>query len=110
MISVIMPVYKAEKYLDRSITSVLNQSYSDFELLLIDDGSPDNSGAICDEWAKSDSRIKAFHKPNGGTSDARNYGIEKAQGEYITFIDNDDYVLPNWLSDMHSAAEKQAQI
>lgn len=106
MISVIMPVYKAEKYLDRSITSVLNQSYSDFELLLIDDGSPDNSGALCDEWTKKDARIKVFHKPNGGTSDARNFGIEKAQGDYITFIDCDDYVMPHWLNDMYSAAQK----
>lgn len=105
MISIIMPVYKAEKYLERSITSVLNQTYSDFELLIIDDGSPDNSGAICDEWAKKDNRIKVFHKANGGTSDARNYGVEKAQGDYITFIDNDDYVLPNWLNDMYSIAK-----
>lgn len=106
MISVIMPVYKAEKYLDRSVTSVLNQTYKDFELLLINDGSPDNSGSLCDEWAKKDSRIKAFHKTNGGTSDARNFGIEKAQGDYITFIDCDDYVLPNWLYDMYSTAKE----
>ena len=104
-ISVIMPVYKAEKYLERSVTSVLNQTHTDFELLLIDDGSPDNSGAICDEWAKKDNRIRVFHKPNGGTSDARNFGIEKAQGEYITFIDNDDYVLPHWLESMHNSAK-----
>lgn len=106
MISVIMPVYKAEKYLERSITSVLNQIHTDFELLLIDDGSPDNSGALCDEWAKKDGRIKVFHKPNGGTSSARNLGIENAQGEYIAFIDSDDIVKPEWLSDMYAVAAK----
>ena len=105
-ISIIMPVYKAEQYLDRAVSSVINQKYSDFELLLVDDGSPDKSGTICDEWTKKDSRIKAFHKANGGTSDARNYGLEKAQGEYITFIDCDDFVLPNWLEDMITVAEE----
>ncbi|MBQ5325828.1 MAG: glycosyltransferase family 2 protein [Oscillospiraceae bacterium] len=105
-ISIIMPVYKAEPYLDRTVSSVINQQYSDFELLLVDDGSPDKSGTMCDEWAKKDSRIKAFHKTNGGTSDARNYGLEKAEGEYITFIDCDDFVLPNWLKDMITIAEE----
>ena len=111
MISVIMPVYKAEKHLERSVTSVLNQTFTDFELLLVDDGSPDNSGVLCDEWSKKDSRIKVFHKPNGGTSDARNFGIEKSKGEYITFIDCDDFVLPQWLEKMHTTAiETKADI
>ena len=105
MISIIMPVYKAEKYLNRAITSILNQTYTDFELLLIDDGSPDNSGALCDEWVQKDSRIKSLHKKNGGTSDARNFGIEKAQGDYITFIDCDDFVMKTWLDDMLTIAQ-----
>jgi len=105
MISVIMPIYKVEKYLDRTISSVLSQTHTDLELLLVDDGSPDNSGAICDEWAKKDPRIKVFHIPNSGVSYARNYGIERAQGEYIAFIDSDDFVKPEWLSDMYSVAK-----
>ena len=83
MISVIVPVYNVEKYLDRCVKSILSQSFSDFELLLVDDGSPDRCGEMCDEYAKGDSRIKAFHKRNGGLSDARNFGIEKALGEYL---------------------------
>lgn len=106
MISVIMPVYKAEKHLDRSVTSVLNQTHTDFELLLIDDGSPDNSGTICDEWAKKDSRIKVFHNPGGGAADARNVGIANAYGDYIAFIDSDDFVTPDWLSSMYSVAKE----
>lgn len=91
-ISVIIPVYKCEKYLSKCIESVLNQTFSDFELILVDDGSPDNSGAICDEYAKKDTRIKVIHKENGGVSSARNEGIRIAVGEYMTFIDSDDYV------------------
>lgn len=98
MISVIVPIYKAEKYIHRCIDSILAQSYTDFELLLIDDGSPDNCGAICDEYAAKDSRIRVFHKENGGVSSARNLGLDNAQGEYITFCDADDYVGTEWLS------------
>lgn len=98
MISVIVPIYKAEKYIHRCIDSILAQSYTDFELLLIDDGSPDNCGAICEEYAAKDSRIRVFHKENGGVSSARNLGLDKAQGEYITFCDADDYVGTEWLS------------
>lgn len=89
-ISIIVPVYNAEKYLHRCIDSILTQTFSDFELLLIDDGSTDNSGAICDEYAKTDSRIKVFHKENGGVSSARNLGLAKAHGEWIAFVDADD--------------------
>lgn len=92
LISVITPIYKAERFLDKCISSVLTQSYTNFELLLIDDGSPDNSGAICDKYAKNDSRIKVFHKKNGGVSSARNYGLDLAQGEFILFLDSDDYL------------------
>lgn len=96
-ISVIVPVYKAEKYLHRSVDSILAQTFTDFEILLIDDGSPDRSGEICDEYAKKDSRIKVFHKPNGGASDARNVGLDNAQGEYVCFVDSDDVVDKDFL-------------
>lgn len=97
MISVIVPVYKAERYLHRCVDSILAQSYTDFELLLINDGSPDNCGAICDEYAQKDSRVRVFHKENGGVSSARNMGLENAKGEYVTFCDSDDYVGEDWL-------------
>lgn len=101
MISVIVPVYNVEKYLDRCVKSILSQSFSDFELLLVDDGSPDRCGELCDEYAKGDSRIKAFHKRNGGLSDARNFGIEKALGEYLMFVDSDDYIHEQMLETLH---------
>ena len=97
MVSIIVPVYNVEKYLDKCIQSIMNQTYFDFEVLLIDDGSEDSSGSICDLWAKEDSRILVFHKENGGLSDARNYGIARANGEYITFIDSDDVVGKDYL-------------
>lgn len=95
-ISVIVPVYKAEQYLPRCIDSILSQEFTDFELLLIDDGSPDGSGKLCDEYAARDSRIKVFHKENGGVSSARNLGLDKACGEWISFIDADDYLSPGF--------------
>lgn len=91
-ISIIVPVYKVEKYIDRCIKSILEQTYSEFELILVDDGSPDNSGKICDEYAKKDNRIKVIHKKNGGLGDARNAGINIATGDYLGFIDSDDYI------------------
>lgn len=91
-ISVIIPVYKCEKYLVQCIESVLNQTFQDFELILVDDGSPDFSPQICDEYKKKDNRIQVIHKENGGVSSARNEGIKVSRGEYITFIDSDDYV------------------
>lgn len=92
IISVIVPVYKSEKVLSRCIDSILNQSFRDFELLLIDDGSPDRSGAICDEYLNKDPRICVFHQENGGVSKARNRGLKEASGDYIVFIDSDDWV------------------
>lgn len=92
LISVIVPVYKVEKYLAKCIDSILNQIYSNFELVLVDDGSPDNCGLICDKYAETDMRIRVIHKPNGGLSDARNVGVSFATGDYITFIDSDDYI------------------
>lgn len=97
MISVIVPVYNVEKYLHRCIDSILAQTYSDFELLLIDDGSKDSSGEICDEYTQKDTRVRVFHKENGGVSSARNMGLENAKGEYVTFCDSDDYVGEDWL-------------
>lgn len=91
-ISVIVPVYNVEKYLPRCIDSILSQSFTNFELILVDDGSPDNSGRICDKYAAKDSRIRVIHKKNGGASSARNVGIKNAKGEWITFIDADDYI------------------
>ncbi|MGM0167266.1 hypothetical protein IGI39_002246 [Enterococcus sp. AZ135] len=91
-ISIIVPVYNVEKYLNKCVDSILNQTFKDFELILVDDGSPDNSGLICDEYAKKDSRVKVIHKENGGLSDARNAGIDVAKGKYLGFIDSDDYI------------------
>ena len=98
LVSIIVPVYNAEKYLNRCVDSILSQTMTDFELLLVDDGSKDNSGRICDEYAEKDARVRVFHKPNGGVSSARNLGLDNARGEWITFCDADDVVLPSWLS------------
>lgn len=103
MISVIVPVYGVEKYLDRCVESVLNQTYKDFELLLVDDGSLDNCPLMCDEWAKKDERIRVFHKPNGGLSSARNYGLDRVKGDYVAFVDSDDFVHPDYLNLLYSA-------
>lgn len=91
-ISIIVPVYKVENYINKCIDSVLNQTFKDFELILVDDGSPDRCGKICDEYSKKDSRVRVVHKENGGLSDARNRGIKEAKGEYIGFVDSDDYI------------------
>lgn len=98
MISIIVPIYNTEKYLYRCLDSILNQTYTDFELLLVNDGSTDNSGKICDEYVKKDSRVRVFHKENGGVSSARNVGLLNAKGDWITFCDSDDRVFPSWLS------------
>lgn len=91
-ISVIVPVYKVEKYLEQCISSILAQTFTDYELILIDDGSPDKSGEICDKWAKKDNRIITIHKQNGGLSSARNAGLDICKGRYINFVDSDDYL------------------
>ena len=95
MISVIVPVYKVEAYLDRCVQSIVGQTYRDLEIILVDDGSPDRCGAMCDAWAEKDCRIKVVHKENGGLSDARNAGMAVATGEYTGFIDSDDYIAPD---------------
>lgn len=96
-VSIIVPIYNSEAHLSRCIDSILAQTYSDFELILVNDGSIDNSGKICEEYAQKDSRISVIHTENGGTSSARNIGIEKSRGEYITFVDSDDTIYPNYL-------------
>lgn len=95
MISIIVPVYNVESYLTRCVESLLTQSEADIEILLVDDGSTDSSGALCDSFAARDHRVRVIHKRNGGLSSARNAGIEAAQGQYIQFLDGDDYLAPN---------------
>lgn len=97
MISIIIPIYKAERYLSKCVDSILAQTYADWELLLVDDGSPDNSGELCDEYAAKDKRIKVFHKENGGVSSARNLGLEMMAGEWVTFVDADDWIASDTL-------------
>lgn len=100
LVSIIVPIYKVEKYLRQCIESIIEQTHKNIEILLIDDGSPDTSLQICEEYAKKDSRIKVFSKPNGGLSDARNYGLERCKGKYIAFIDSDDYVHKEYIQEL----------
>lgn len=110
-ISVIIPIYNCEKYIGRCINSVLSQSFTDYELILVNDGSKDSSPQICDKYAKSDNRIKVIHQKNSGVSAARNNGVKKATGEYVTFIDADDWVAPNFLETLITACKNNnAQI
>ena len=111
MISIIVPVYNVEKYIRKCLDSIIGQTYTDLEIILVDDGSPDNSGAICDEYAKNDSRIKVIHKQNGGLSSARNAGLDVASGEFVTFIDSDDYIEADTISSVVDAiSQKQVEI
>ena len=111
MISVIVPVYKMEDYLCRCVDSILKQTYADYEVILVDDGSPDGSGRICDDYASKFAQVRVIHKENGGLSDARNAGILQAAGEYVTFIDSDDYVTETYLSELvRLLREKGAEI
>ena len=100
LISVIVPIYNVEEYLDRCVESIVNQTYKNLEIILVDDGSPDNCPQMCDNWAEKDSRIKAVHKENGGLSDARNAGMPFATGEIISFIDSDDWIELNMFETM----------
>lgn len=106
LISVIVPVYNVEKYLEKTITHIINQTYRNLEIILVDDGSKDKSGEICDRFAKEDSRIKVFHKENGGSSTARNVGIENATGAYIGFLDADDYADEHMYEILYKAAKE----
>lgn len=102
LISVVVPVYNVEKYLCRCIDSIVYQTYKKLEIILVDDGSTDDSGNICDFYSKQDKRIKVIHKKNGGLSDARNTGIKKAKGKYITFIDSDDFINKHYISILYN--------
>lgn len=106
LISVVVPIYNVEMYLERCIDSIRQQTYSKLEIILVDDGSLDNCGAICDRYKEKDNRIKVVHKKNGGLSDARNVGITVAQGEYLTCIDSDDFVSPYFVENLWDAAKE----
>lgn len=110
LISVIVPAYNVEKFVEKCIDSILLQSFKDFEVLLIDDGAKDSTPEICDACANKDSRIKVYHKENGGLSDARNYGIDRMQGKYVTFIDSDDYVAPGYFEYLYSLITQEEGI
>ena len=97
-LSIIIPVYRVETTLDRCVESIMNQNLDDFEIILVDDGSPDNCPKMCDDWAKRDTHISVIHQQNRGLSDARNAGIDTARGDYITFVDSDDYITGHTLS------------
>ena len=105
-ISVIVPVYGVEKYLPACIESILSQTFTDFELILVDDGSPDDCPRLCDEAAKRDARIRVIHQANAGLSAARNAGIEIARGQWLSFVDSDDFVAPTFLQALYEAAQK----
>ena len=106
LISVVVPIYNVEKYLTKCIDSIINQTYKNLEIILVDDGSPDNCGKICDEYKKKDNRIKVIHKKNGGLSDARNEGIKIATGKYIGFIDSDDFVSKDMYKKLYDSIKK----
>lgn len=109
-LSVIVPAYNVEKYIDLSIESIVSQTYTDLEIIIVDDGSPDKSGELAEKWAKKDSRICVYHKENGGISSARNYGIERAHGSYITFVDSDDTLCHDAYSKMMEAFDENVDI
>lgn len=107
VVSVIVSVYKAEKYIHSCLKSLLKQTLTDFEILLVDDGSPDNSGEICDEYARQDCRIKSYHKTNEGVSATRQFGLDRASGEYVIHVDPDDWIEPTMLEEMYVKAAEQ---
>ncbi|MBQ8769519.1 MAG: glycosyltransferase family 2 protein, partial [Oscillospiraceae bacterium] len=109
--SVVVPVYNVENYLKECVDSILRQSFADFELILVDDGSKDGSGAICDAYALGDARVKVIHKENGGQSTARNAGVRAAAGEYAVFLDSDDFIdTSDFFADLHSALTDNADV
>ena len=107
LISIIVPVYNVERYLEKCVNSIINQTYKNLEIILVDDGATDSSGNMCDELAKSDNRIKVYHKENGGLSDARNYGVERATGDYIGFVDSDDYIDSEMYEKLYEAIKRE---
>ena len=109
-ISVIVPVYKAEAYLHACIDSILSQTFSGFELILVDDGSPDDCGAICDDYAARDSRVRVIHQENQGQAAARNHALAAAKGEWVCFVDSDDAVHPQMLERLRQAADEEGKV
>ena len=107
LISIIVPVYNVEQYLEKCVDSIINQKYKNLEIILVDDGATDSSSKLCDELAKIDNRIKVYHKENGGLSDARNYGVERATGDYIGFVDSDDYIDAEMYEKLYEAIKKE---
>ena len=105
LVSIIVPVYNVEKYLPKCVGSLINQTYKNVEIILVDDGSTDQSGNICDTYLEKDNRIVVLHKKNGGLSDARNFGIEHAKGDYYSFVDSDDYLKEKTIENLVDAAE-----
>ena len=110
LISVIVPVYRVEQYLDRCVSSILSQSYENLEVILVDDGSPDRSGELCDRWAEKDSRIRVIHQANAGGGAARNAGLDVARGEFVSMIDSDDYLHPEMYAHLYSLLTEGADI
>ena len=106
LVSVIVPIYKVEQYLKECMDSILSQTYSNIEIILVDDGSPDRCPALCDEFAKKDKRVKVIHKKNGGLSSARNAGLDAAKGTYICFVDSDDFIAPTMVQNLYEAIIK----
>ena len=106
LISIIVPVYNVEKYLDKCVQSLLNQTYKNIEIILVDDGSPDNCGKMCDEYAEKNARVEVIHKKNGGLADARNVAIDVAIGEWIVFVDSDDFVEPDYVENLYKLTQK----
>ena len=106
LISIVIPIYNVEKYIEKCLDSVIKQTYKNIEIILVDDGSPDNCGKICDSYANNDKRIQVIHKENGGLSDARNVGIERANGKYITFVDSDDYIELDYIEYLYTLIKK----
>ena len=110
LISVIVPIYKVEQYLDRCVESIVNQTYKNLEIILVDDGSPDNCPQMCDEWAKRDNRIKVMHVPNNGAGAARNLGKDESRGEWLVFIDSDDYISTDMIESMYNQVEDDIDV
>lgn len=110
LISVIVPVYRVERYLDKCVSSILSQTYEDLEVILVDDGSPDGSGAICDRWAEKDSRVRVIHQANAGGGAARNAGLDIARGDLIAFVDSDDYIAPDMYAYLYTLLQQGADI
>ena len=106
LVSIIVPVYNVEKYLDKCVQSLVRQTYSNLEIILIDDGATDNSGTVCDKWASKDERVKVIHTENRGLSAARNTGIDNSVGHFLCFVDSDDWIEPNMLEEMYNKAEE----